>query len=354
MRLVVKMSFVMLMLIVVLAACGGGSDDVSPSTTPSTPGTPTDPETPQAGSNAPYTVSVVNGSAGAATVSVGSEAIAVEGRTVQLESATQVGFQPGHHRAFDTPGATSGPALEVHLFGESEGYDHIQFGSWAKGIVSPTPGFRIGEEYGAFLAPHSAPGLTPTSNLPTTGTAIWEGSYAGYVDRLGVGVSQVVGKAAILASFGATLYGGDGAVTVELLPPDPSRSSFAAPPSAFASYTDRVFMGGLITGNTFENDVTDTYTISGHTIPNPFSISVTDVSGGCRTTVGGCLYSHGEANSGEIQGGFFAIEAAKPGGRTISQSAQRRPLAHSVAYSSKTPIVPITIGYPSRTRGQRS
>lgn len=314
MHLVVKMSFVMLMLIVVAAGCGGGGDDVSPSTTPTTPTTPTEPETPQAGSNAPYTVSVVNGSAGAATVSVGSEAITVQGRTVQLESATQVGFQPGHYRAFDTPGATSGPALEIHLFGENEGYEHIQFGSWAKGVVSPNPGFRIGEEYGAFLAPHSASGLTPTSNLPTTGTGIWEGSYAGYVDRQGVGVSQVVGRTSMLASFHATQFGGgDGTIVVELLPPDPNRSSFAVPPSEFASYTDHVIMTGPITGNTFEYDVTDTYTISGQSIPTS-SIGVFDLRGGCRGTSGGCLYSHGEANSGEVQGGFFGNRGGEVGG----------------------------------------
>ena len=319
MRVVVKMSFVMLMLIVVAAGCGGGGDDVSPSTTPSTPETPTtpttptEPETPQAGSNALYTVSVVNGSAGAAAVSVGSEAITVQGRTVQFESATQVGVQPGHYRAFDTPGATSGPALEIHLFGENEGYEHIRFGSWAKGIVSPNPGFRIGEEYGAFLAPYSASGLTPASNLPTTGTATWEGSYAGYVDRQGVGVSQVVGRAGMLAFFHTTQFGGDGTITVELLPPDPSRSSFAAPPSEFASYTDHVIMTGPITGNTFEYDVMDTYTISGQSIPTS-SIGVSDILGSCRPTSGGCLYSHGIANSGEVQGGFFGNRGGEVGG----------------------------------------
>ena len=337
MRLIVKMLFVMLMLIVVAAGCGGGGDDVSPSTTLSTPEMPTEPETPatptpaepemliepetpatptpaepempQAGSNAPYTVSILNGSAGAAPVSVGSDTITVQGRTVQLESATQVGFQPGHHRAFDTPGATSGPALEIHLFGENEGYEHIRFGSWAKGVVSSNPGFRIGEQFGAFLAPNTGSGPTPTSNLPTTGSATWHGHYAGYVDREGVGVSQVVGQAVLVAFFGQTQFG-DGGMLVELLPPDPDRSAFAVPPTGILGYDDRVMMNGNIKGNTFENDVTATYTVFGQTFPRGDTISTLGV--GC--SIGDCLYSQGLANSGGMQGGFFGNRGGEAGG----------------------------------------
>ena len=302
MRLVVKMSFVMLMLIVVAAGCGGGGDDVSPSTTPTTPTTPTESETPQAGSNALYTVSVVNGSAGAAAVSVGSEAITVQGQTVQLDSAARVGSQPGHYRAFDTPGATSGPALDVHISGVS-GYDYVRFGSWATGTVSPNPGFTI-ENYGAFLSLQAGASLSPVSSMPTTGSLIYEGYYAGYVDKESVGVSQVMGTMAVSAFFGPGGHG-DGSIIAILSPPDPDRSSFAVP----GDYTDTVQFNGIIKGNSFETDVTATQTVGGVTLPRGDTISIYAIAG-CSP----CLYSQGAATSGTVQGGFFGSNAQEAGG----------------------------------------
>ena len=257
-----------------LAACGGGGGG---GTTSLMPGGGTGGGTPS-GNNAPYSVSADGGTFGSMPVTVSADSITVANQTINFDSASQVGRQAGHYRGFVSAGATSGPATEVHYFGERDGYSYIQFGSWAKGVVSPNPGFRIGEQFGAFLAPTAGSGPTPTSNLPTTGTASWIGHYAGYVDRQGVGVSQVVGEATMIAIFGQTQFS-DGAVVVNLLPPDPSRSSFAVPPTG-TRYQDHVAISGVIAGNTFETDLAATYTAFGQTFPRGDSIGVSSYSGG--------------------------------------------------------------------------
>ena len=265
------------------------------------------------GSNAAYTVSADGGTFGSLPVTVSADAITVANRTVTLDAASQAGGRSGHYRAFDSAGATSGPATEVHYFGKNDGYSHLQFGSWARGVVSPNPGFRIGEQFGAFLTPYAGVEPTPTSSLPTTGTATWSGHYAGYVDRQGVGVSQVVGRADIVAVFGQTRFG-DGGILVELLPPDPNRSSFAVPStSRYLGYQDRVLMNGVIAGNTFENDLAATYTVVGQTLPRGDTISVYSSGSQCRSA-GDCLYSPGLANSGGMQGGFFGSRGGAAGG----------------------------------------
>lgn len=293
-----------------LTACGGSGsgEKVSESgvgtTGNNTGGTPGGE--PALGNRAPYSVSVTGGSFGTTPVRVSSDSITIGSRTVQFDVSSQVGSQTGHYRDFDTAGTTSGPAIEVHYFGKNEGFSHLQFGTWAKGYVSPNPGFRIGEEFGAFLAPVVGSSLTSASNLPTTGHATWRGKYAGYVDREGVGVSQVVGSAAIVAAFGPGQHG-DGGVIVTLGVPDPNRSSFAAAPPGI-EYSDIVQMNGIIKGNTFESDVTATYTVLGQTVPRGDAIVV---YGGPPEY---SLYSPGSAHSGGIRGGFFGNRAGEAGG----------------------------------------
>ena len=299
---------------VVLTACGGGSGGGVRSD-----GSPADITT-----HTPYSVSVNRGSIGTTPVIVSDDGdvITIGSRTITGTDATLLteydvsgGYSHLHFRAFDAPGATSGPALEFHILG---GYDYFALGAWAEGEVSPNPGFRIGETFGAYFLPDE--GLTPVPNLPTTGLATWRGHYAGYVDREGVGVSQVVGRAEITASFySPSVYGSSGAIVVELLPPDPVRSSFAAPPPQLCvvacttlEYDDRVLMGGPIDGATFESDVTATRTLAGQTIPRGDMINVissTNSLGGYRT-----LYSTGSAHSGGMQGGFFGNRGSGSGG----------------------------------------
>ncbi len=291
-----------------LAACGGGGGGPTSMMPPGEGGGLGSGNGTPSGSNATYTVSVDGDTFGSLPVTVSSDAITVGNQTVNLDSASQVGTQAGHYRAFDSAGATSGPATEVHYFGQPDGYSYIQFGSWAKGVVSPNPGFRIGEQFGAFLAPIAGSIPTPTSSLPVTGTAQWIGHYAGYVDRQGVGVSQVVGAAVIDAVFGPTQFG-DGGMIIQLLAPDPNRSSFAAPPTGYLGYTDLVSMNGIIRGNTFESDVTATYTVAGQTIPRGDTITVYDPARSARS-----LYSAGLANSGGIKGGFFGNRGGEAGG----------------------------------------
>lgn len=294
-----------------LAACGGGGGSTSVSGgTGGTTGGGTGGGT--SGSDAAYSVSADRGTFGSTRVTVSPDAITIANQTIRFDSASQVGIQSGHYRAFDSTGATSGPATEVHYFGHLNGYSYIQFGSWAKGIVSPNPGFRIGEQFGAFVAPNAGTTRTPTSNLPTAGTATWRGQYAGYVDRQGVGVSQVVGQAEMVAVFGQTQFG-DGGIIFELLPPDPSRSSFAVSPRGYLGYQDRVVMNGIIKGNTFENDVTATHTTFGQTFPRGDTIQAFSASSHCRNA-SDCLYSQGLANSGGLQGGFFGNRGGEAGG----------------------------------------
>ena len=316
-----------------LAACGGGGGDRAGPTSmmPSDgggggqmPGGDT-----SSGSNAAYTVSADSGTFDSTPVTVSPNAITIANQTIRFNSASQVGTQAGIYRAFDSPGAISGPATEVHYFGQHDGYSYIQFGSWAKGVVSPNPGFRIGDDFGAFVAPYADSGLTPVSNLPAAGTATWQGQYTGYVDKEGVGVSHVVGSAEILASFGSSIVGvsalgGDGDILLTLSPPDPNRSSFAVPPQDNcaivcipAHYADAVEITGLIEGNTFEGDVTATRNIAGQEYPRGDYIRVYNsgfalTPGVVVSPVG--LYSHGRANSGGMQGGFFGNRGGETGG----------------------------------------
>ena len=295
-----------------LTACGGGGGAGGGG--PMSGGSPADITT-----HTPYSVSVNRGTFGSPPVSLteGDEVLTIGGRALTEENITLLtdddsgGYSYRHFRSFDAPGATSGPAFDLHHFG---GYEHFTFGVWAEGEVSLNPGFRIGETFGAYFLPNSD--RTPISDLPVTGSATWRGHYAGYVDREGVGVSQVAGAAAIVANFlSPSIYGSSGAITVELLPPDPSRSSFAAPPPDLCiitcvptEYGDRVLISGPIDGNTFESDVTATRTLAGQTFPRGDTISVLNVE------TQSSLYSQGTASSGGMQGGFFSDRGSGSGG----------------------------------------
>lgn len=315
-----------------LTGCGGGRGGGPPSMMPPSGGDGS--QMPDgdvlSGSNAAFTVSADGDIFGSLPVTVSTDAITVGNQTISFDLVSQVGGRVGHYRAYDSAGATSGPATEVHYFGQDDGYSYIQFGSWAKGVVSPNPGFRIGQDFGAFVAPYADTGLTPVSNLPAAGTATWQGQYTGYVDKEGVGVSHVVGGAQILASFGSSIFGvsamgGDGDILLTLSPPDPNRSSFAVPPQdncaivcVSANYADAVEITGLIEGNTFEGDVTATRNIAGQAYPRGDSIRV--FNSGFALTPGGVppspvgLYSHGRANSGGMRGGFFGNRGGESGG----------------------------------------
>ena len=294
-----------------LAACGGGGGGGGGPQSMMPPGGDggTGSGTPP-GSNAAYTVSADGGTFGSLPVTVSADAITVVNQTIRLYAASQVGTQAGHYRAFDSAGATSGPATEVHYFGQRDGYNYLQFGSWARGVVSPNPGFRIGEQFGAFLAPTTGSSPTPTSNLPVTGTAQWQGSYAGYVDKAGVGRSQVIGPAVIDVFFNSARTDYDAVVLVQLSWPDPARSSFAATPTFGGTYNELVQIDGVLKGNTFESDLTATYTVAGQTLPRGDRISVTDYSG-CGSN---CLYSHGLANAGGMTGGIYGNRGGEAGG----------------------------------------
>ena len=287
--------------VVFLTACGGGGGGQRDGGDPNARGITTD---------TPYSVSVNRGTIGSTPVTISDGAITIGHRTI-TEEEFEGGVEyvaEGHIRSriFDAPGAASGPALEIHAL---RGHESSPFtlGAWAEGNVSPNPGFRISEIFGAFLLPNVD--RTPVSNLPVTGSATWRGDYVGYVDREGVGVSQVAGNAAIVANFfSPSTYGTNGAITVELLPPDPARSVFATPPG-FLGYHDRVLMSGPIDGNVFESDVTATRTVAGQTLPRGDSISVINPLGTQRT-----LYSTGSANSGGMQGAFFGSQGGGSGG----------------------------------------
>ena len=303
-------AFTPIALALFITACGGGGGGGGMAVMrppPGGPGGPSSDPGPQPGNLAPYTTSVSSGVFGTTPVRVGDDSITIEDQTVALDASTQIDSRSWHYRMFDTEGATSGPATEVHIFGQNEGLSHLRFGSWAKGVVSPNPGFRIGEQFGAFLAPNTDSTPTPASNLPVAGTAEWRGTYAGYVDREGVGVSQVVGPASIRAAFRTSQIAafGDGSVVITLGTPDPSRSSFAWPRAPVLAFGDpEVIMYGYIQGNTFESDVTATYTFHGQTLPRGDQIGVASDD----------LYSSGLANSGGVRGGFFGNRGGEAGG----------------------------------------
>ena len=290
---------------VIVSGCGGGGG-VTPMTdsggapmtgggTPPT-GSTTDPQA----RNAQYTYSVNGGRFVTKAVRVTEGAVEVGGQTVRLELATQVGDQSGRYRVFDTPGATSGAALEIHSLGENDGYDHLQFGSWAKGIVSPNPGFRIGTEFGGYLAPQAGSNPTPVNELPVVGSATYDGHYSGYVHREGSAVSQVDGRAVMIATWYNTPD--SSSILVELTPP-------AGDPGG-----DRVIMLAPITGNGFGGDVTDTRTIpgTGITVRGRTSIQVIN-QGGQSPYLGGDV-RYGDANSGGFRGGFFGNRGGEAGG----------------------------------------
>ena len=262
-----------------LAACGGGSNTTT-SVTDMTGGNNPGGGAPS-GSPAPYSVSVNGNSFGTTPVTVSAEAVTVRSQTVSLEARTQVGSQPGHYRVFDTPGSTSGPALELRYFGHNRGYNHLQFGSWARGNVSPNSGFQIGEQFGAFLAPSARSAPTPVSNMPTEGVAIYRGYYSGYTDT-GSSVVTEEGRADISVNLDYVVSHPRIAVTLW-------------------GSTRRIVIAGVLTGNTFEVDVTRANEfVSG--VPRADAVQISD-----GITVE-------SANSGGMRGGFFGNDAAEVGG----------------------------------------
>lgn len=315
-----------------LTACGGGGGGGGAAA--ALENTPTSMVTPdggaQSGSSATYAVSAEGSTFGATPVTVSSNAVTVGGRTVRLDSASRV--RAGHYRAYGTPGATSGPATEVHVFGHNAGnedaayiYEHLSFGSWAEGDVRPNPGFYIGSTYGAFVvpAPFSAP--TRPANVPTAGSATFEGEYTGYVTKQGVGTSHVVGEMLLTAHFlhnsatgsSGTLLGGFGRA-------DPRFSTFATPElrDAVIAFCDHVvcsgnggpgafIFNGFLDGAEFEVDphATTTFTtpLGSQTIRRGDSITVSG---------DGHLFGdrQSQANSGKLTGGFFGPNANEAGG----------------------------------------
>ena len=288
--------------LLILSACGGGgsgppfvytpdSGDIVEDTPPTdvvdddtTPRVPDD-DIPT-GDRALLTTSSV----GMPAVRVSDQGIAIGGRTVRFNAATQI--DSGHYRAFDTPGAVSGSAIEVHYFGRDAGYSHVQFGSWAMGTVSPNPSFRIGDHYGAFLAPGAAFGRTPVSAMPRAGSATYEGSYAGYLERSG----EVLSDRGVMMANAVFTPGLQPWLHVELhsLTIDPLIDRL----HGTVSPTRSVALTGPIDGNGFRTDVQATRTVLGREFPRGDSIGILSGIG---------LGSPGiaSANSGGMTGGFF-------------------------------------------------
>lgn len=306
-----------------IAACGGGggSGPMSDGSTP-TDGTPTD-GTPS-GSNAAYTVSADGGSFGSTPVTVSADAITVGNRTIRFDSASQVGDQAGHYRAFDSAGATSGPATEVHVFDHTQGYEHLQFGSWAEGDVRPNPGFYISDTYGAFVAPAPSSDLTRPANVPTAGSATFDGEYTGYVYKQGVGTSHVVGDMTMRAQFQSNpVTGSSGIIFAELLGADPHRSTFATPEiraAALSPGNDRRIYGlgygigyvrfiGALDGAEFEVDPNATYTIT-----TPLGTQTFQRGDQIFVNDGFLFGGPSNPNTGQLTGGFFGPNANEAGG----------------------------------------
>ena len=286
-----------------LAACGGGGSGGKPASM--MPQQPNMPVVDTGGEPAPYSVGVSAGNVVATPVLVSAEAVTVAGRTVAFSVENRVA--PGHYRIFDTQGATHGPALDVHILGEDDGYNYVTFGTWAEGTVSPNPGFRISESFGAFAAPQSEAGLTPVSNLPVAGSATYKGSYEGWIDQGMSGVSRDSGTATMTVNFGNLgsafgAYGYNGSMLVLL-----SSTDYHGLPVASV----RLF--GPINGNTFEADVTAT-----ETIDPGFGFPSTTVSRGDFVQITGVDPRYGLnpgfANSGGMQGGFYGNRGGEAAG----------------------------------------
>ena len=233
------------------------------------------------GRNAAYAVSVDGGTFGSLPVTMSADAITVATQTIRLDSASQVGTQAGHYRAFDSAGATSGAATQVHYFGQNDGYSYIQFGSWAKGVVGLDSGFSAGDQFGAFLAPSGGSALTPVSNMPSTGVLIYRGRYTGYTDT-GSSVTTDEGRADISLNLDYIVSHPRIAVTLW-------------------GSRRRVAIVGVVTGNTFEVDVTKAHEfVSG--VPRADAVQISDG------------ISVKSANSGGMRGGFFGDDATEVGG----------------------------------------
>ncbi|MYA89540.1 MAG: hypothetical protein F4X97_14010 [Boseongicola sp. SB0662_bin_57] len=151
------------------------------------------------------------------------ESLTALGRTVGFTADNRVG--PSHYRVFDEQGATHGLAMDVRVYGQSDGYDYIMFGNWAE--VSVTPGlearFNEGSGYGFFAS--ARPGNQSEASLPPNGTATYRGRYDGYLARSGDDsplLSEIrdMGTALVKASFGPLLGGPGttGTLSLELLP----------------------------------------------------------------------------------------------------------------------------------------
>ena len=285
--------------LLLVAACGGGGGDGGPSAgipggDPST-GIPGDGDVGQHGSSANYMV-------GDHPIRIAADSITIGQQTVSLSGTptanTPIANIPQRsYRVFDTQGATSGSALEVHVYGESENYDYVQFGSWAKGVVSPNPGFTLTGDYGAFAHHQAGATLTPASNMPLAGSVNYEGQYAGYVERNGMVLSDRGIAHAALIFTGV----GEPWMFVEMV--SLTVDEDIVPLFNVLFPTRRVTMTGPIAGNTFSTDVQATKTTLGHTSPRGDTIQV--MEGTSRITY---------ANSGGMRGGFFGNNADEVAG----------------------------------------
>ncbi len=284
-----------------LSGCGGGGSSTASMSGPVTEGNGGDTggstdsstggssNTGTAGTGASYMV-------GDRPVRTASNSISIGQQTVDLTSPPAANAPLGNlpqrtYRVFDTEGATSGPALEVHAYGASESYSHVQFGSWAEGVVSPNPGFTVTGNYGAFAHSQAGSALTPVSNMPKAGSASYEGQYAGYLERGGTILSDR-GVAHITAIFSGVEQPW---LAVELT--SLTVDANIVPLFNVLYPSRRVMMTGPIDGNTFNTDVEATKFILDRTYPRGDAITIFAGTGLAA------------ANTGGMRGGFFGNNA---------------------------------------------
>ena len=307
--------------IMLLTACGGGGGGNNMRSTNPTDSGPTGPTRP-----AQYATSQRTGQSQNIAVAIADNALTVGSWVIPLTASTSVDSLggTGHHRTFATAGATSGPAIEVHVFDHTDGYEYLKFGSWAEGDVRPNPGFYIGDTYGAFVAPVPSSGLTRPANVPTAGSATFDGEYTGYVYKQGVGTSHVVGDMTMHAQFQDNpVTGSAGIVIAQLLGADPHRSTFATPEiraAALRPGNDRRIYGlgygigyvrfiGALNGAEFEVDPNANYTVT-----TPLGTQTFQRGDQIFVEDGFLFGGPSNPNTGQLTGGFFGPNANEAGG----------------------------------------
>ncbi len=183
------------------------------------------------------------------------ESLTALGRTVGFTADNRVG--PSHYRVFDEQGATHGPAMDVRVYGQYDGYDYIMFGNWAEVSVSPGLEARFNEGSGDGFFASARPGNQSEARLPTNGTATYRGRYDGYLARSGDDsplLSEIrdTGRVKVTAAFGPSFSdpGTSGTLTLELVP-DVSTSA-----------TTAVSFRTPIEGDSFDSNVHTTSSVS--------------------------------------------------------------------------------------------